>query len=142
MKTRLRFNFDSVTCPNYPFFGLFLSVGNLKWFFSRFFKCFFSRFFSIELGPRFSIREKVFPKTHSLENSLRESISGKTYFYTIASRYCLRSRTATSGTGSAGSPSSSPRSRPAARSTSSWGSGPVPDWISFHTACARDSIIE
>ena len=33
-----------------PIFGLFLSVGNLSWIFSRFFSWFF-RFFSIELGP-------------------------------------------------------------------------------------------
>ena len=37
-----------------PIFGLFLSVVNLEWFFSRFFKWLFRRFFyTIQLGPIF-----------------------------------------------------------------------------------------
>ena len=50
LKNRLIFNFDSVTCPNYPFFDFFL-VWNLSWFFSQVFSWFFSWIFFYWIRP-------------------------------------------------------------------------------------------
>ena len=83
-----------------PIFGLFLSVGNLSWVFSRFFSWFFSRVFFYWIRPQFS---------------------GKTYVYTI--RPCPSSWPLAPAPPSPRSGSGWPPPHPSGR-TRSWSAGP------------------